>query len=111
MPYTCRVKDVVELAGYLAAARDAGLDDETMAQIVDAIAETPDLGDLIVGAGGARKFRWAAKGKGKRGGARVISYYPGAEKVFLIDVYAKNDRADLTPAERNVLRKLIAELE
>ena len=39
------------------------------------LADHADAGDVIPGAGGARKLRWAAKGKGKRGGARIIYVY------------------------------------
>jgi hypothetical protein len=50
----------------------------------------PDAGDVIPGSGGARKLRWAAKGKGKRGGARIIYLYVViAARIFLIRCYAK----------------------
>ena len=63
------------------------------------------------GTGGARKLRWGAKGKGKRGGARVISYYAGPNlPVFLLTVFTKGERANLTKAERNELREVLANL-
>ena len=105
------MKEVVELASYIAAAEDAGLDEEAMAAIVDAIAQTPDLGDVMPGTGGARKFRWARRNEGKSGGYRIISYYPGAERVYLIDVFAKNAKANLSKADQNDLKKLTAALE
>lgn len=105
------MKDVVELASYLAAAADAGLDDETMAAIVDAVAQTPDIGDVMPGSGGARKFRWARRNEGKSGGYRIVTYYPGAERVYLIDVFAKNAKANLSKADLNDLKKLTATLE
>lgn len=105
------MKEVVELASYIAAAEDAGLGDEAMAEIVDAISATPDLGDVMPGTGGARKFRWARRNEGKSGGYRIISYYPGAERVYLIDVFAKNAKANLSKADQNDLKKLTAALE
>jgi len=111
MPYIAGVKDVVELASYLAAADDAGLDEAALEAIVDTLASQPDIGDLIAGSGGARKFRWARRNEGKSGGYRIITYYPGAERVCLIDVFAKNAKANLDKAELNALKKLTATLE
>jgi hypothetical protein len=72
----------------------------------------PDVGDVIPGAGGARKLRWAAKGKGKRGGARIIYVYVViAARIYLLRCYAKNVRTDLTADERKELRRIAAELK
>jgi len=72
----------------------------------------PDAGDVIPGAGGARKLRWAAKGKGKRGGARIIYVYVVvAARIYLLRCYAKNVRTDLTADEKKELRRLAAELK
>jgi hypothetical protein len=58
--------------------------------------------------GGVRKVRWAAQGKGKRGGVRVIYYLQSeALPLFLLTVYAKNQKANLTRAERNEFRGLV----
>jgi hypothetical protein len=71
----------------------------------------PDAGDVIPGAGGARKLRWAAKGKGKRGGARIIYLYiVVAACVYLLRCYAKNVKTDLTVEERKGLRQIAAHL-
>ena len=67
---------------------------------------------MIPGAGGARKLRWAAKGKGKRGGARIIYVYVViAARVFLIRCYAKNVKSDLTADEKKQLRQIAANLK
>jgi hypothetical protein len=72
----------------------------------------PDAGDVIPGAGGARKLRWAAKGKGKRGGARIIYVYVViACRIYLIRCYAKNVKTDLTPDEKRELRQFAAYLK
>jgi len=67
---------------------------------------------VIPGAGGVRKLRWAAKGKGKRGGARIIYVYVViAARVFLIRCYAKNVKSDLTADEKKQLRQIAANLK
>ncbi len=76
------------------------------------LVDHPDAGDVISGAGGARKLRWAAKGKGKRGGARIIYVYVViAARVFLIRCYAKNIKSDLTADEKKQLRQIAANLK
>jgi hypothetical protein len=69
------------------------------------------MGDVMAGTGGARKFRWARTNEGKSGGFRVVTYYPGADCVYLIDAFAKSEEANLSKAERNAPKKLTAELE
>lgn len=62
------------------------------------IAENPTAGDVIPGAEGARKVRWAVQGKGKRGGVRVIYFnLSDDELVLLVAVYAKADKANMLP--------------
>jgi hypothetical protein len=76
------------------------------------LTDHPDAGDVIPGAGRARKLRWAAKGKGKRGGARIIYLYVMiATRIYLLRCYAKNVRTDLTADERKDLRQIAAHLK
>ncbi|MBI1921583.1 MAG: type II toxin-antitoxin system RelE/ParE family toxin [Geobacter sp.] len=72
------------------------------------IVENPDTGDLIRGSGGIRKVRWAAKGKGKRGGVRIIYYWQRTDAhIYLMTIYAKNEMTDLSPAEIAVLKSIV----
>lgn len=65
----------------------------------------PRSGDVIQGTGGLRKVRVAAKGKGKKGGARVIYYYfDNFNRFYLLTIYAKNEVTDLTSDEKNQLK-------
>lgn len=74
------------------------------------LAVRPRRGKLIRGTGGLLKIRWRDKGKGKRGGVRVIYYYVTRESViYLLDIYSKRERTDLTPAQRRALRAIVAE--
>lgn len=79
--------------------------DDECRELVDHLAANPMAGDVIQGTGGARKVRFAGRGKGKSGGYRTITYYGGDDiPVFLLTVYAKGQRTDLSQAERNELR-------
>jgi len=78
------------------------------AELVAFIGANPEAGDIIPETGGVRKVRWALAGKGKRGGARVI-YYHHSERlpVFLLAAYAKNEKANLSRAEGNAMKRLV----
>lgn len=98
---------VIETYAYLAAAKDAGMSDEEMVAVVDLIAANPEVGEIMPGCGGARKLRVAKPGKGKSGGYRVITYFAGdAVPAFLLTVFGKNEKANLTKGERNALAAL-----
>jgi mRNA-degrading endonuclease RelE of RelBE toxin-antitoxin system len=73
---------------------------EELHAFIDWISANPEAGDVIPGADGARKVRWAVQGKGKRGGARVIYFNLSADEiVLLVAVYAKADRTNMLPSE------------
>jgi mRNA-degrading endonuclease RelE of RelBE toxin-antitoxin system len=105
------MQTVVETPEFLKDAKRARLSEEDRQAIVDFVAKTPNAGDEIPGTGGARKIRFACKGKGKRGGVRVITFYSGEEiPVFLLNVFAKNEKLDLTATERNILKRILGQL-
>ncbi len=100
---TTRLLTVVENAAYLAAAKPLFSDAERAA-VVDMIARAPECGDLIVGGGGIRKVRFGVGGRGKSGGARIIYLFHSVGcPAFLLTVFAKNEKANLTKAEANML--------
>ena len=79
--------------------------------IVTWIAANPAAGDVIEGTGGARKLRFAGKGKGKSGGYRVITFFSGTDiPVFMLNIFAKNEKTDLTPKEHRVLKTVLANM-
>jgi hypothetical protein len=101
---------VVETPELLSGARRV-LSDEERRSLIDFLAANPMAGDLMQGTGGARKVRWAARGKGKSGGARVITFYAGPDlPVFLMAIFGKGEKANLSKAERNELRDVLASL-
>ena len=70
----------------------------------------PDAGNLIPGGGGLRKIRWGAKGRGKRGGVRVIYYWAvKQDRILMLMMYAKNEQDNLTAEQLKVLRRIIEE--
>lgn len=65
-------------------------------------------GVIIPASGGIRKLRWAASGRGKRGGARIIYYFANASgRIFLLDIYAKNEKENLTSGELEDLKEAV----
>jgi len=87
------------------------LSDDERGALIDHLAANPDAGDVIPGTGGARKVRWAAAGKGKSGGIRVITFYSGPPiPVFLLAAFGKGEKANLTRAERNELHTILGQL-
>jgi len=104
------VHTVVETPGYLKAA-EAIFTQVEREQIVSMVAADPECGEVIQGTGGFRKVRVARGGMGKRGGARVIYILRNeAFPIFLVMVYAKNQKENLTGQERNQLAKRADEI-
>jgi|HubBroStandDraft_1064217.scaffolds.fasta_scaffold344297_2 mRNA-degrading endonuclease RelE of RelBE toxin-antitoxin system len=103
---------VAEVDPFATTAARAGLSEDEREQLIIFLARNPAVGDLIPGSGGLRKLRWAGKGKGKRGGYRVIYYYFNeALPVYLLAVYPKNQQVDLTPHQKARLISLGAALK
>lgn len=106
-----RVHTVIETPTFLRDARQVGMSEAEREAIVVAVSRNPTAGDLMQGTGGARKVRFAGRGKGKSGGYRVVTFY-GADDVpvFLLAVISKGERANLSRAEQNALSAELAEL-
>ena len=74
--------------------------EEEKADLIEFLAANPLAGDEIPGTGGVRKIRFGAKGKGKRGGARVIYFwYSENAPIYALLAYGKNEKTDLSPDE------------
>ncbi len=86
------------------------LNDDGYRELQARLQATPDLGDLMPGTGGFRKVRWTdvRRGKGRRGGLRVIYYHFKSDRqVWLMTLYDKNEASDLTAREKKALRTAI----
>lgn len=105
------MQTVIETKPYLAAAEAADMSEAERERVVLFLAENPEAGDLIKESGGCRKIRIAKDGRGKSGGYRVITWFGGRDTpVFLLSVFAKGQKANLSDKERNVLAKLTGTL-
>ncbi|WP_233141307.1 type II toxin-antitoxin system RelE/ParE family toxin [Haematobacter missouriensis] len=102
---------VIETHNFADAAKEVGLDEEDRRRITLYLSANPTAGDLIKETGGARKLRFPFRGRGKSGGVRVITYYAADDvPVFLLDVYDKTVKINLSKAERNALRVELAKM-
>jgi mRNA-degrading endonuclease RelE of RelBE toxin-antitoxin system len=108
MPYNGCVFSFIETKLFTRLVQEY-LTDDAYRELQAALIEQPEAGDVIPGAGGVRKLRWGAPGRGKRGGFRVIYYVkPARNVIWMLTMYPKNV-ADTIPAA--VLRKIREELE
>jgi len=104
------MRTVVETPSYLADAERLFSPDERKA-IVDRLASDPTSGAVVPGGGGIRKVRFGFGARGKSGGARIIYLFSGANlPVFVLAAFAKNEKANLSVAERNALAKMVEAL-
>ena len=75
------------------------------------IAVHPEIHPVVAGTGGIRKARWGRSGMGKRAGVRVIYFYRStSDVVYFLDIYAKNEKEDLTSADKQQLKELVNRL-
>jgi hypothetical protein len=90
--------------------RDNYLDDDGLAEMQVYLAANPEAGDLVPGAGGIRKLRWKdrRRGKGRRGGLRVIYYcFLSQQEIWLLTLFGKGEVADLSKDEKDRLRRTL----
>jgi len=97
----------IETSVFTRRAKDL-IDDEAYIAFQNVLILNPTAGDVIENTGGVRKIRIAAKGHGKRGGARVIYYhFVSMSQIVLLMIYPKNEQQDLTGDERKALKAAI----
>lgn len=98
---------IVETRAFTARVDDILSADEYRELQIELL-QRPTAGDVMRGTGGLRKLRWGALGRGKRGGIRVIYYWHVAsERILMLFIFPKNERADLSAAQREALRRLV----
>lgn len=86
------------------------LSDDEYFEFQESLLENPTFGPVIPGGGGLRKVRWRVGGRGKRGGLRIIYYFADARGyIFLLTLYAKNEKSDLTRQQLKDFRDMVDE--
>ena len=85
------------------------LPDDELAKLRSFLMDNPEAGDVVRGSGGVRKLRWGTRGRGKRGGLRVIYYAKTAQGlIYMLTIYPKSETENI-PA--HVLRQILKEVE
>lgn len=87
---------------------------DELGRIIAELEQNPQQGELIPGSGGARKVRFAGRGRGKSGGYRVVTAlvsFRAADSLYLLAIYAKGDKVNLSRSEVNRLRQTLLELK
>jgi len=105
MDYLLLMQTIVELPEFLKRS-DKLLNAVERISIVNYLASHPASGDVMQGTGGIRKLRWSAQGKGKSGGVRIIYYFHNESMpIFLLTLFGKGEKTNLSKSERNDLAK------
>ena len=100
----------IELPSFTYALSQLKLGDDFLRELQNRILEDPDMGDIIPGSGGARKIRFKLRNRGSQGGVRVVYIdIVCKESIYLLDMYSKNTKSDLTPAEKASIFDIVKE--
>lgn len=106
MNYNRFIITVVELPEFIRKAEKV-LREMERSRLISYLASNPTSGVIMRGTGGIRKLRWRRAGTGKSGGVRVIYYFHNTRyPLFLLTIFPKSEKVNLSQAERNALRKL-----
>jgi hypothetical protein len=101
------MNSIAELPSYVRLA-DKLLSTEERQNLIDYLASHPTAGVIMEGTGGVRKLRWRRNGHGKSGGLRVVYYYHSdIMPLYLLTLFTKGEKANLTRAECNALAGLV----
>ena len=110
MDYNIPMNTVVEIPEFIRRAEKL-LRDAEQKDLIQYLTANPKAGVLVQGTGGIRKLRWKREGSGKSGGVRVIYYFHSEQyPLFLLTLFGKSEKANISKAERNMLAKLTEEL-
>jgi hypothetical protein len=98
---------ISQLRTFDIAARKSGMSEQEIDDLITYLSANPKAGDEMVGTGGCRKVRVAGRGKGKSGGYRTVTFFSGdSMPVYLITVFSKGERSNLTAAECKALKEI-----
>ena len=98
---------ILEIRAFTARIDDLLTQEEYRALHLDLVRH-PAAGDVIPGTGGLRKIRWSLKGRGKRGGCRVIYFWhPASSRLLMLFAFSKSERADIGAYQKKLLRQIV----
>lgn len=105
-------KQFIETSGFTEQWNKLKLPDNNLRLLQSTLIQDPEYGDKVEGTGGARKIRVALrKGEGKRGGARIIYVtYINCDDIYLLTIYSKKEKSDLSPSEKANISKIVKEI-
>jgi len=87
------------------------LTEDEKTELIAYLSVQPHAGALIQGTGGVRKLRWARNDKGKSGGVRIIYFFHDDQMpLYLLALFGKNEKANISMEEKHILSKLVKEL-
>ena len=110
MDYNQSLLTIAELPNFIRQAEKL-LGYQERQDVISYLAEHPKSGNLIEGTGGVRKLRWGRGSQGKSGGIRVIYYFHNSTMpLYLLTLYAKNTRSNLSNSQRHELFELTSQL-
>lgn len=110
LAYIMRSLEFIETPTFTRMLGDLLTDDE-YADLQNVLVENPERGDILKGGGGIRKLRHAQPGRGKSGGVRVIYYWLRNDgQIYMLLIYPKAKKDDLTDHETALLREFVKEL-
>jgi mRNA-degrading endonuclease RelE of RelBE toxin-antitoxin system len=98
---------ILETRAFTARIDDLLTEEEYRALQLDLVRQ-PTAGDVIPGTGGLRKIRWGLKGRGKRGGCRVIYFWhPASNRLLMLFAFSKSERVDIGANQKKLLRQIV----
>lgn len=105
-------REFIETPSFTKKWFEFGFTDADLAELQQFLIKNPDAGDTMVGTGGLKKIRYAFEGRGKSGSARVCYVdFSTFEKTYLIQVFSKDEKPNLTDSEKNAVKKVISVLK
>ena len=105
-------REFIETPSFTKRWYDLGFDDEDLAELQTLLINNSEAGVIVSGTGGLRKIRYSFKGRGKSGSSRVCYVdFASYEKTYLIQVFSKNEKSNLTDNEKNSIKKVISLLK
>ena len=106
------VRTFYEMKHFTKKWQDLGFTDDELSQLQQVLLENPKAGDVMKGTGGLRKVRFAFPGSGKSGSVRVCYIdIEGVLEIHFLDVFAKNEKENLSKAERNAIRIVVEQIK